>query len=134
MIEYNAIYMWCHADHPAIQVVPAQGLQPFLGNFMLMHFRCTTSEARHLIFGCYVVDECRDVMCDTCTGHVTFCYKRSTDASFEALLTLVSPFVRFASITHVRLVSNACRSQHIWRISRLESISFKHNHCVSFGQ
>ena len=47
-----------------------------------------------------------------CTSHVTFCYKRSVDASFEALGSwpLVRLFVMITLVTRVWLVSNACRS------------------------
>ena len=81
--------VWHHVDHPAIRVVPAQGSQPFSGNFMITRFRCAVSEAHHLVYGCYIVDEHRDVICDItaphCISHMTFCYKRSADASLWAL-------------------------------------------------
>ena len=35
---------------------------------------------------------CVTSQCHMCMGHVTFCYKRSANASFEALLALFSSF------------------------------------------
>ena len=65
-----------------------------LGNFVLTHLRHAASEAHHLIFGCYIIWGCCDVMCDVtvphCINHMTFCYKRSTDILFEALLAFGS--------------------------------------------
>ena len=88
--------MWHQADHLAIRVVPALGFVAFLGNFMLTRFRHTASKAHHLFsditssggaMTSYVM-----LRCHTCMGHMTFCYKRSTDTSFEALLALFSSF------------------------------------------
>ena len=45
-------------------------LQPFSGNFMITRFRHAASEARHLIFGRYIIDECRDIICDVTAPHV----------------------------------------------------------------
>ena len=68
-----------------------------------------------------------------CMCHVTFGYKSSHGASFEALFALVAlatrlvlgSSIRFTLGTHVRLVSNACRLQHVWHVSGLEPTSFK---------
>ena len=81
--------VWHLADHPAIWVVPTLGFTAFLGNFMLMRFRCSTSEVRHLIFECYIihstVTSCVMSWHCTCTGHMTFYYKRCGSTSFWAL-------------------------------------------------
>ena len=45
-------------------------LQPFGDNFMIMCFRCAASEMRHLIFRCYIIDECRDIICDVRVLHM----------------------------------------------------------------
>ena len=59
---------------------PSLGLQPFLGNFILF------SDIMSLMSA---VTSCVTSWCHMCTGHVTFCYKRSADTLFKALLTLV---------------------------------------------
>ena len=83
--------VWCLADYPAIRVVPARGFVAFLGNFMLMCFRRATSEVRLLFLDVMssggTVTSCVMSQCHMCTGHMTFCYKRSADASFEALFS-----------------------------------------------
>ena len=82
--------MWRQADHPAIWVVPALGFAAILGNSVFTRFGCATSKA-HLLFldvtlsggtvmSCVMSRHCM------CTGHVTFCYIRSADTSFGALL------------------------------------------------
>ena len=86
------IYVWRLADHPAIWVVPARGFAAFLGNFVLTRFGCTASEARHLFFRCYIIHGTVMSWRCTCTGHVTFYYKRSAGASFGALLALFGSF------------------------------------------
>ena len=45
-------------------------LQLFSGNFMITRFRRTTSEVCHLVFGRYVIDEHRDIICDVTALHV----------------------------------------------------------------
>ena len=109
--------MWHQVDHLVIWVVPALGLVAILGNSMFTCFGCSASEV-HLLF----LDVTSSGGAVTCTGHVTFCYKRLADASFEALfssfrlflacLALGSSF-RFALVTHVWLVSNACRLRYV---------------------
>ena len=44
--------------------------RPFSGNFLKMRLRRATSEACHLVFGCYVINECHDVTCDVIVLHV----------------------------------------------------------------
>ena len=115
------IYMWCQVDHPVIWVVPALGFVTLLGNFTLMHFGCTTSKVRHLFS--YVMSSGGAVMscvmsrCCMCMGHMTFCYKRSTDALFEALLVLFSSFgswfIHQVHPCHLCTAAYACRSQCI---------------------
>ena len=39
-------------------------LRPFSGNFQIMCLRCTASKAHHLVFGCYIINERRDVICE----------------------------------------------------------------------
>ena len=84
--------MWHQADHPVIQVVPALGLAAVLGNSMFTRFGRATSKACLLFSDVMLsggtVMSCVMSRCYTCTGHVTFCYKRSADTSFEALLAL----------------------------------------------
>ena len=79
-----------HADHPAIQVVPARGFAVFLGNSMLTHFVRAASKVHHLFLDVTssggAVTSCVMSWCCTCTGHMTFYYKRLVDALFEALL------------------------------------------------
>ena len=52
-----------------------------------------------LVFRCYViygtVTSCVTSRCHTCTGHMTFYYKRSASTLFGAILTLVSSFGSF---------------------------------------
>ena len=68
---------------------PCLGFAAFLGNFVLMCFRCTVSKVHCLIFGRYVVygavTSCVMSQCHTCTGHMTFYYKRLASALFSAL-------------------------------------------------
>ena len=45
-------------------------LQPFSGNFQITHPRCAMSEVFLLVFGCYIVNECRDVTYDITMPHV----------------------------------------------------------------
>ena len=45
-------------------------LWPFLGNFLWAHLGCAVSEARHLIFGHYIIKECCDIICDVTAPHV----------------------------------------------------------------
>ena len=112
-------------------------LRPFSGHFVLMHFGRTASEAHHLIFGHYVIRGCCDVICDIMAPHVHWScdlllYKVCRCPALGSW-PLVHPFVRFAFITCVWLVSNVCRSQCVLHISRLEPTSFKHNYCISLG-
>ena len=83
------MYMWHHAGHMAIQVVPARGFVAYLGNSMLMRFGHIVSEAHHWFLDVTssggAVTSCVTSWHRTCTGHVTFYYKRSANASFEAL-------------------------------------------------
>ena len=81
--------MWHQVDHPAIQVVPAQGFVAILGNSVFTYFRCTTSEVCHLFLDVtsprgamtsYVTARLR-----MCTGHMISCYKRSALLALEAL-------------------------------------------------
>ena len=94
--------MWCHADHPAIWVVPAQSFVAVLGNSVLTHFECTASEAHHLFLNVTssggTVTSCVMSRLCMCTGHVTFCYGRLADASFEALLALGLWFVHSSGL------------------------------------
>ena len=57
----------------------------FFGNFLWVHLGHTASEAHHLIFGPYVINECCDIICDITALHVhqshDLYYKRSTNAS-----------------------------------------------------
>ena len=106
------LYMWHHMDHPVIRVVPAQGFVAVLGNSVLTHFGHAVSKVHHLFSDITssggTVTSCVMLQLCTCTGHMTFCYKRSADASFEALgallalgsWPLVRPFIRFALATH----------------------------------
>ena len=83
------LYMWRQADHPAIWMVPALGFAAILGNSMVTHFGRATSEAHHLFSDVTLsggaMTSCVMSWRHTCTSHVTFCYKRSANASFEAL-------------------------------------------------
>ena len=49
---------------------PPSNLRPFSGNFQIMHFGHTASEAHLLVFGCYVVNEHRDVTYDVMALHM----------------------------------------------------------------
>ena len=137
--------MWHQADHPAIWVVPAQGFVAILGNSVFMHFEHTASEVHHLfsditssggaMMSCVTSQHC------TCIGHMTFCYKRSADTSFKALLahlalssrllvhplgSPLSPAYGWCLMCVGRDVSSASLG--------LEPTSFKHNYCVSLSQ
>ena len=60
-------------DHPVLWVYLAHGspvLQPFLGNILRMCLRCAASEVQHLVFGCYVINECCDIICDITVPHM----------------------------------------------------------------
>ena len=82
--------MWCHVDYPAIWAVPVQGSEAFLGNSVLMYFGQTASKVCHLFSDVTssggAMTSCVMSWHHMCTGHMTFYYKRSADASFEALL------------------------------------------------
>ena len=88
------VCVWRQADHPTIRVVPAMGFVAVLGNSVFTCFRRGTSEVRLLFLDVTssrgTVTSCVTSRHCTCTGHVTFCYKRSADVSFEALLALSS--------------------------------------------
>ena len=99
--------VWHHADHLAIWVVPARGFvavfRQFCVDALWTHcMRSVTScvwTLHHLggaVTSCVMSWHCM------CTGHMTFCYKRSADTLFEALLALRSwPLVRlFIRFTH----------------------------------
>ena len=79
--------MWHYVDHLVIWVVPVQG---FLGNSVLTCFGHTVSKVHHLFLDVTssggAVMSCVTSWCCMCTGHMTFYYKRSADASFWALL------------------------------------------------
>ena len=62
--------MWRHANHPATRVDHPEVLRLFSGNFLIMRFRRATSKVRHLTFGRYIVNECRDIICDVTALHV----------------------------------------------------------------
>ena len=66
-------------------------LQPFLGNFMLTHFGCTSSESASLVLDITLSGGAMTSWRHTCTSHMTFCYKRSADTSFKAFWLLVCP-------------------------------------------
>ena len=89
--------VWHHTDHPVIWVVPVRGFTAVLGNSVLMCFGCAASEACHLFLDVTLsggaVTSCVTSRPRMCTGHMTFCYKRRADASFEALLALGLWFV-----------------------------------------
>ena len=53
--------VWHHTDHPVTRVDHPQVSQLFAGNFLITHFGHAASEACHLTFGCYIVNECRDI-------------------------------------------------------------------------
>ena len=70
---FTMLYMWCCMDHLAIWVYHSHGspvLRPFSGNFLKMRLGHTTSEARHLVFGRYIVNERRDIIRDATVPHV----------------------------------------------------------------
>ena len=83
--------MWRCADHPAIRVVPARGFAAVFSQFRVDALR-DTPHPKHILLCSDVtlsggaVMSCVTSRHHTCSGHVTFCYKRSADASFEALL------------------------------------------------
>ena len=89
---------------------------------MFMHFGCAMSKV-HLLFLDVTSSGGAMTSCVTSrhrmfTGHMTFCYKRAVNASFEALLALLARLtpgssIRFTLGTRIRLVSNTCRSQRI---------------------
>ena len=100
--------VWHLTDHPVIQVVPARG---FVAIFRQFHV--DTPHPKY-VFLCSdvtssggTVTSCVMSQCCMCTGHMTFCYKRSANASFEALLARLAlgalsswPFVRQAHPGH----------------------------------
>ena len=61
-----------------------------LGNSMLTHFVHAASKVHHLFLDVtssgVAMTSCVMSWCCTCTGHMTFHYKRLVDALFEALL------------------------------------------------
>ena len=89
------VHMWHLADHLAIWVVLALGFVAFLGNFMLMHFRRTVSDVHHLFLDVTssgsAMTSCVTSTHHTCTGHMTFYYKRLADTSFKALFGSFGP-------------------------------------------
>ena len=93
-----------------------------------------------LIFRCYVIWGCHDITCDITASHMHWSHDLLLEKVGQCLiqgsfwLCLGSLGSWFALVTHIRLVSNACRSRRIQRVSGLEPTSFKHNYCVSLGQ
>ena len=76
--------------------VPAWGFVAVLGNSMVTHFGHAASKVRHL-FSDVTSSGSTMTSCVTsrhrmCMNHMTFCYKRSANTSFEALLALASLF------------------------------------------
>ena len=45
-------------------------LWPFSGNFLIMCLKHATSEVHHLVFGCYISNEHRDVICYVMALHM----------------------------------------------------------------
>ena len=45
-------------------------LQLFSDNFLIMRFGRATSEVRHLTFGCYIINEHHDIICDVMAPHM----------------------------------------------------------------
>ena len=89
--------VWHQADHPAIQVIPVLGFAAILGNSVFTCFGHAASKALLLFLDVTssegAMTSCVTSWHCTCTGHMTFSYKRSADASFRALLALFSSFV-----------------------------------------
>ena len=62
-------------------------LAAVLGNSVFTRFGCATSKACLLFLDITLSGGAVTSWCRMCTGHVTFCYKRSVDALFKALFS-----------------------------------------------
>ena len=96
--------VWHQADHPAIWVIPVLGFAAVLGNSVFTCFRRTTSEMRLLFLDVMssggAVTSCVMSWHCTCTGHMTFSYKKLVDASFEALFGSFGSFWFVGLLVH----------------------------------
>ena len=63
----SVVCMWRCVEHLAFWVYRGAGalvLRPFLGNYSWVLFRCSVSEAHHLVCRCCIIKQHCDVICD----------------------------------------------------------------------